>query len=121
MDGVDLIAGARLWDRMNRREPIVFPPRTPDREGILLVQHRDGTDAFFPSVTVSTDSLTHPGRGLVSVASTIGEFERVCFGYFLLMLFHILLMGRCSMGGEGVVCLPGVSLGVVCVDFPDSL
>ena len=65
--------------------------------------------------------LTHPGRGLVSVASTIGEFERVCFGYFLLLLFHILLMGRCSMGGEGVVCLPGVSLGVVCVDFPDSL
>ena len=73
--GDELIAGARLWDRMNRREPIVFAPRTPDREGILLVQYHDGTDAFLSSVTVSTDSLTHPGHGLVSVASAIGEFS----------------------------------------------
>ena len=74
MAGDDLVAGARLWDRMNRREPIVFLARTPEREGLLLAQHWDGTDAFFPpAVTVSADSLAHPGRGLLSV-----HFGHIC-------------------------------------------
>ena len=76
MAGNDLVAGARLWDRVSRREPIVFGARTPEREGLLLAQHRDGTDAFFPpAVTVSADSLAHPGRGLLSVAPFTGEFS----------------------------------------------
>ena len=74
-DGDGLVAGARLWDRMSRREPIVFGARTPVREGLLLAQHRDGTNAFFPAVTVSADSLAHPGRGLLCVAQVTGEFS----------------------------------------------
>ena len=74
-DGDGLVAGARLWDRMSRREPIVFGVRTPEREGLLLVQHQSGTETFFPTVTVSADSLNYPGRGLLSVAPVTGEFS----------------------------------------------
>ena len=81
-DGDGLVAGARLWDRMSRREPIIFGARTPVREGLLLAQHRDGTDAFFPAVTVSADSLARPGRGLLSKASVSFHFCGVIQGFF---------------------------------------
>ena len=51
-EGGESVAGARLWDRMSRREPLVFGVRTPEREALLLVQYRSGTEAFFPSVAV---------------------------------------------------------------------
>ena len=47
MVGDDVVAGARLWDRMTRREPIVFIVRTPELEGLLLAQYQSGTEAFF--------------------------------------------------------------------------
>ena len=51
-EGGESEAGARLWDRMGRREPLVFGVRTPEREALLLVQYRRGTEAFFSSVAV---------------------------------------------------------------------
>ena len=76
----ELIAGARLWDRMARREPIVFGPRTPDREGVMLVLHQGRIGAYLSSVTVASDSLVNPGRGVVTVASA-GKFS--CFHVFM--------------------------------------
>ena len=121
----ELIAGARLWDRMARREPIVFGPRTPDREGVLLVLHQDGTNAYLPSVTVATDSLANPGRGLITMASA-GKFS--CFHVFMpgnlwiwLFPFDAFLHsfdGEVLRGGGGFCCLLGVHLGVVCGIFP---
>ena len=79
MVGDDVVAGARLWDRMTRRELIVFIVRTPELEGLLLAQYQSGTEAFFPpAVTVSADSLVHPGRGLLSVAASTGKFSFSC-------------------------------------------
>ena len=60
-EGDGLVAGARLWDRMSRREPIVFGDRTPEREGLLLIQYRSGTEAFFPSVAVGEFTLLFAG------------------------------------------------------------
>ena len=124
----ELIAGARLWDRMARREPIVFGPRTPDREGVLLVLHQDGTNAYLPSVTVATDSLANPGRGLITVASA-GKFS--CFRVFMpgnlwiwLFPFDAFLHsfdGEVLRGEGGLLLFAGCSPRCGLWDFPDPL
>ena len=65
MAGGDVAAGVQLWDRMVRREPTVFIPRTEFFEELLLDNHRSSTEAsapsapagFLPTVTVASGNL----------------------------------------------------------------
>ena len=123
-----LIAGARLWDRMSRREPIVFGPRTPDREGVLLVLHQGGANTYLPSVTIATDSFANPGRGLITVASA-GKFS--CFRVFMPDNLRICLFpfdaflhsfdGEVLRGEGGLLLFAGCSPRCGLWDFPDPL